>query len=120
METPIYRRRGATRRDVIKTAAGVGLLASVGSVFHARPAHAAKKTLKILQWSHFVPGLRQVVQQEYVKEWGDKNDTEVIVDNINLGAHPRRAPPPRSRRRRATTCSCSSRRRRSSRSRSST
>ena len=63
METPIYRRRGATRRDVIKTAAGVGLLASAGPLVHARPAHAARKTLKILQWSHFVPGLRQVVQQ---------------------------------------------------------
>ena len=91
METPIYRRRGATRRDVIKTAAGVGLLASAGPFVHARPAHAARKTLKILQWSHFVPAYDKWFNNEYIKEWGDKNDTEVIVDNINLGLIPSRA-----------------------------
>ena len=78
METPIYRRRGATRRDVIKTAAGVGLLASAGPLVHARPAHAARKTLKILQWSHFVPAYDKWFNNQYVKEWGAKNDTEVI------------------------------------------
>ena len=42
-----------------------------------------KKTLKILQWSHFVPAYDKWFNNEYVKEWGDKNDTEVTVDNIN-------------------------------------
>ena len=32
-----------------------------------------------------------MVQQHYVKEWGAKNDTEVTVDNINLGLIPSRA-----------------------------
>ena len=91
METPIYRRRGATRRDVIKTAAGVGLLASAGPLVHARPAHAARKTLKILQWSHFVPAYDRWFNNQYVKVWGAKNDTEVTVDNINLGLIPSRA-----------------------------
>jgi multiple sugar transport system substrate-binding protein len=77
------RRRGLTRRDVIKTAASAGLAASVGPFFHVNPARAAK-TLKILQWSHFVPGYDKWFNNTYIKEWGQKNDTEVIVDNINL------------------------------------
>ncbi len=75
--------RGPTRRDVVTTAAAAGVAASVGPFFHVRPARAAK-TLKILQWSHFVPGYDKWFNGEYVKEWGKKNDTDVIVDNINL------------------------------------
>ena len=74
-------RRGPTRRDVIKTAAG--LAASVGPFFHASPARAAK-TLKILQWSHFVPGYDRWFNNAFAKEWGKSNDTEVVIDNVNL------------------------------------
>lgn len=77
------RRRGLSRRDVIGTAAAAGAVASVGPFFHVNPAKAAK-TLKIIQWSHFVPGYDKWFNNEYTKEWGKKNDTEVIVDNINL------------------------------------
>jgi multiple sugar transport system substrate-binding protein len=77
------RRRGLTRRDVIKTAAGAGLAASAGPFFHVNPARAAK-TLKIMQWSHFVPGYDKWFNGTYTKQWGQKNDTEVIVDNVNL------------------------------------
>jgi multiple sugar transport system substrate-binding protein len=77
------RRRGLSRRDVIKTAAAVGVAAGVGPFFHVNPAKAAK-TLRILQWSHFVPGYDRWFNNTYTKEWGKKNDTEVVVDNINL------------------------------------
>jgi multiple sugar transport system substrate-binding protein len=90
MDTRKRRRRGLTRRDVIKTAAGAGVVASVGPFFHVNQARAAK-TLKILQWSHFVPAYDKWFNNEYTKEWGKKNDTEVIVDNINLGLIPSRA-----------------------------
>jgi multiple sugar transport system substrate-binding protein len=83
MKTIKHRGRGPTRRDVIKTASAVGVAASVGPFFHVNPARAAK-TLKILQWSHFVPAYDKWFNNEYTKEWGKKNDTEVIVDNINL------------------------------------
>jgi multiple sugar transport system substrate-binding protein len=83
------RRCGLSRREVIKTAAAVGAVASVGPFFHVNPARAAK-TLKILQWSHFVPGYDRWFNNTYTKEWGKKNDTEVIVDNINLGLIPSR------------------------------
>ena len=55
-----------------------------GPFFHVNPARAAK-TLKILQWSHFVPAYDKWFNNTYTKEWGQKNDTEVIVDNSNLG-----------------------------------
>jgi multiple sugar transport system substrate-binding protein len=89
MEKSIHRGRGATRRDLIKTVAGAGALATLGA--RARPAHAATKTLKILQWSHFVPAYDKWFNNQYVKEWGAKNDTQVTVDNINLGLIPSRA-----------------------------
>ncbi|HET9715999.1 MAG TPA: ABC transporter substrate-binding protein [Pseudolabrys sp.] len=91
METPKSRRRGISRREVIRTAATVGVMAGISPVIRARPAYAAKKTLKILQWSHFVPAYDQWFNNKYVMEWGEKNDTEVTVDNINLGLIPSRA-----------------------------
>ena len=91
MTTSNTRRRGLDRRDLIKTAATIGLMAGISPVMKVRPAYAAKKTLKILQWSHFVPAYDKWFNDEYVKEWGDKNDTEVTVDNINLGLIPSRA-----------------------------
>lgn len=74
---------GVSRRAIIKGAAATGLAAGVGPFVHVRPAKAAK-TLRILQWSHFVPAYDKWFNGEYVKQWGAKNDTEVTVDNINL------------------------------------
>jgi multiple sugar transport system substrate-binding protein len=67
------------------------LVANTGSLVRPRPAYAARKALKILQWSHFVPAYDKWFNNQYVKEWGAKNDTEVTVDNINLGLIPSRA-----------------------------
>jgi multiple sugar transport system substrate-binding protein len=70
------------RRDVVK-AAGVAL----GSgLLLPRKSRAAKKTLKILQWNHFVPAYDKWFNGQYIKEWGEKNDTEVIVDNVGVAA----------------------------------
>lgn len=73
-----------TRRQFIKTSlAGAAALGAGGVVF-PRYGAAQKKTLKILQWVHFVPGYDKWFIQKYVKEWGARNDTEVIVDTIGL------------------------------------
>lgn len=72
-----------TRRQVVQGAAAVGVAASAGPFFHVNPAKAAK-TLKILQWVHFVPRYDKWFNETYVKEWGKANDTEVIVDNISI------------------------------------
>src|SRR5262249_36753545 len=52
-------------------------------LFLAAPA-PSKKTLKILQWSHFVPGYDKWFNDTYVKEWGAQHNTNVMVDNIGL------------------------------------
>jgi multiple sugar transport system substrate-binding protein len=82
---------GLTRRQFAKIA-GAGALAAGGPAFlFPDRAKAAGKTLKIIQWSHFVPAWDTWFNNTYVKEWGLKNDTEVIVDNINLVDLPARA-----------------------------
>ena len=73
-----------TRRQFIKTSlAGAAAVGASGLVFPHYGA-AQTKTLKILQWVHFVPGYDKWFNETYVKEWGEKNDTNVIVDNIGL------------------------------------
>ncbi len=79
------RERGISRREFVKlTGAGV-LAAGVGPAFlFPRPAGAASKTLKILQWSHFVPAYDKWFDGVFTKEWGQKHDTEVTVDHITI------------------------------------
>jgi multiple sugar transport system substrate-binding protein len=80
-------RKRITRRDFIKTAGASALAAGLGTnlIVPRRSFGAgAKKTLKIIQWVHFVPAFDKWFNETYVKEWGQKNDTEVIVDNIGL------------------------------------
>ena len=74
--------RRFTRREVIR-AAGT---ATAAGLLLPRKGRAAKKTLKILQWNHFVPGYDKWFNNQYIKEWGEKNDTEVIVDNVGIPA----------------------------------
>jgi multiple sugar transport system substrate-binding protein len=47
-------------------------------------ARAQQKTLKILQWKHFVPSYDEWFNGTYVKEWGEANSTQVIVDNVGF------------------------------------
>src|SRR4051812_18635562 len=70
-----------SRRKLIQVA-GVGAAA----LALPRKARAAKKTLRILQWNHFVPGYDKWFNGQYIKEWGEKNDTEVVVDNVGIPA----------------------------------
>src|SRR5262245_223018 len=78
--------QGVSRRDFIKIA-GAGSLAAgaLGPAFlFPERAAAQQKTLKILQWSHFVPAWDEWFNKTYTVEWGQKNNTVVTVDNINL------------------------------------
>ncbi len=43
-----------------------------------------KKTLRILQWSHFVPS-DDTWFDAFAKTWGDARGVQVIVDHINIG-----------------------------------
>jgi multiple sugar transport system substrate-binding protein len=76
--------RRCTRRQFIKTTLAAGALAGAGNLFFPRFGAAKPKTLKILQWSHFVPSFDEWLKNKYVKEWGEKNDTEIIVDHVSV------------------------------------
>ncbi len=79
------RNRGLTRRQFARLA-GAGALAAGGPAFlFPDRARAAGKTLKIIQWSHFVPGYDKWFDGVFTREWGQKNDTEVTVDHIAIG-----------------------------------
>jgi multiple sugar transport system substrate-binding protein len=76
----VSRRRFLTRTGgsaLALTAFGVGVL-------DPARAQAQKKKLRILQWVHFVPAYDEWFNKKYVVEWGEKNDTEVTVDNIGI------------------------------------
>jgi multiple sugar transport system substrate-binding protein len=74
------------RRRFIKTASMGTALLGAGSLIFPRYGAAKPKTLKIMQWIHYIPGYDRWFNETYVKEWGAKNDTEVIVNNISLAA----------------------------------
>ena len=95
-----------TRRDLLRRA-GTGAAALVaGGAAAERAAGAELKrrvygvpkyrhkelagTLRILQWSHFVPAYDRWFDNVYCKNWGRANDTEVIVDHVNQADLPGR------------------------------
>src|SRR5215475_8678938 len=63
-------------------AAGVAAAATGPTVF-TRGAAAADKTLRILQWSHFVPAYDKWFDP-FAKEWGAKHGIEVTVDHVGF------------------------------------
>ncbi len=87
-------KKGITRRDFIKTAGAGAVAAGLGTnILIPRRSYgaSAKKTLKIMQWVHFVPAFDKWFNEKYVKEWGEKNNTEVTVDNIGIAGISARA-----------------------------
>ena len=74
--------RKFSRRDFIK-AAGAGL-ATVGlgaGIIIPGRAHAEKKKLRIVNWVHPGSYFDDWFANVYATEWGEKNDTNVFVEN---------------------------------------
>src|SRR5260370_30898277 len=76
-----------TRRQFILksgklVAAGVAAAAAGPTVF-TRGAGAADRTLKILQWSHFVPSYDKWFDP-FAKDWGAKHGIEVTVGHVGF------------------------------------
>ena len=74
------------RRTFLKTT-GAGALATgvaIGPLILPGRANAQRKKLRILQWVHFVPAYDEWFNKKYAKEWGDRNNTDVTVDNIGI------------------------------------
>jgi multiple sugar transport system substrate-binding protein len=88
-----------TRRQLLKRGAVGGLVVSYGALGGKTKAHGATKIrgrelageLRIMQWSHFVPAYDRWLDNEYVKQWGQANDTEVKIDHVNNAELPARA-----------------------------
>jgi multiple sugar transport system substrate-binding protein len=88
-----------TRRELIRRA-GLGAVvlvygsSGVKTAVAGVPKYRHKElagTLRIMQWSHFVPPYDKWFDNVYVKRWGQANDTEVKVDHVNLAELPTRA-----------------------------
>jgi len=76
--------KSISRRNFMKGVAGGVIAAGLGTHIMLPKALAGRKKLRILQWSHFVPSFDKWLHDTYVKEWGEKNDTEVIVDHVSI------------------------------------
>ena len=93
------RREWLSRRELLRRAGlGTAVLVYSGAAPKTSVAGVPKfrhrelqKTLRIIQWRHFVPAYDTWFDNTYTKVWGRKNDTEVIVDHINLTDLPARA-----------------------------
>src|SRR2546429_2563665 len=83
-----------SRRGFLK-ATGVGVAGgTIAAMLDARQAPAQIKgtTLRILQWSHFIPAYDTWFDNVFTKEWGEKNGVKVRVDHIpHLQLPPRMA-----------------------------
>jgi multiple sugar transport system substrate-binding protein len=86
-----------TRRELLRRA-GVGAIVLVYGGTGVKKAVAGapkfahrelKGTLRILQWSHFVPAYDKWFDP-WVKAWGESNNVKVTVDHINYADIPTR------------------------------
>jgi multiple sugar transport system substrate-binding protein len=82
-----------SRRDFLRLAAGAAAAATAAGCASDNPkgksaaksgAGAEDRTLRIAQWSHFIPAYDEWFDREYTKRWGERNDIEVVVDHISL------------------------------------
>jgi multiple sugar transport system substrate-binding protein len=84
-----------TRRAFLRAAAGAAAVAATGSACgsgsdRSEPSGAAAKrdaskggrTLRIVQWSHYVPDYDAWFDNEYTNRWGEDHDVSVVVDHI--------------------------------------
>src|SRR5262245_12973946 len=77
--------RSVDRREFLTTTGAGALAAGLGAnLIVPGRASAQRKKLRILQWVHFVPAYDEWFNKKFTVEWGEKNDTEVIVDNIGI------------------------------------
>jgi len=44
-----------------------------------------------MQWAHFVPGYDHWFNESFTKQWGEKNNVSVTIDNVGLGDLGKRA-----------------------------
>jgi multiple sugar transport system substrate-binding protein len=77
--------RKLSRREFVKgagVALAAGTIPAVACGPRGKQPAPARKTLKILQWSHFIPAYDRWFDGVYTRQWGEKNSTDVSVDHM--------------------------------------
>lgn len=78
--------KSITRRTLISSGAKLAASALLATpVLPPRYARGdTKRTLRILQWTHFVPEYDRWFNEDFVRQWGEKHHVKVIVDNVSM------------------------------------
>lgn len=76
-----------SRRDFLRIAGLAAAGAACGSGGSPAPTRreateAGRKTLRIAQWSHFIPAYDEWFDNEFTRRWGEEHNVEVVVDHI--------------------------------------
>src|SRR5262245_49424527 len=79
-----------SRRRVLKWTSAA-LASATTHVTLPRRTRAQRKQLRIMQWAHFVPGYDHWFNESFTKQWGEKNNVSVTIDNVGLGDLGKRA-----------------------------
>lgn len=72
-----------SRRDILRQGLSTALALSTGPWVHIGQA-TPKRTLRILQWKHFVPDYDKWFNGQFIKDWGERNNAQVVVDNVGI------------------------------------
>src|SRR3546814_14808128 len=67
-----------SRRRLLQITGAAGLAAIAAPLLSPRSVFAAERTLKILQWSHFVPSYDKWFDQ-FALAWGEQNGVKVEI-----------------------------------------
>src|SRR5262245_1674161 len=78
--------RKPSRRTVVQAGAIGAAALGAGGGFFITGCKKTQKTLRILQWNHFVPAYDKWFKETYIKQWGAENNTVVTVDNVGIPA----------------------------------
>jgi multiple sugar transport system substrate-binding protein len=96
--TPVRRPRGELSRREFLTVAAAGAAGAVcascaGAAQPVVRTAAAQRvgTLRIAQFSHFVPAYDQWFDAEYTRQWGESHGVQVVVDHLPYADMPDRA-----------------------------
>jgi multiple sugar transport system substrate-binding protein len=70
-----------SRRSLLKTGLTAGAALAVPTILTRKASAQTEKTLKVVQWKHFVPDYDRYFNQ-FTKEFGDKHKVTVEVDYV--------------------------------------
>jgi multiple sugar transport system substrate-binding protein len=90
---PAKKPRKLSRREFVRGAGATLTLTTLPAAACARRGKVpapSRKTLRILQWSHFIPAYDRWFDGVYTKQWGEKHSTDVTVDHMTSTEVPAR------------------------------